>query len=563
VRQVSRHGPDESRRHLLTIVVEDYFHVVAFRKLIAASEWYRFESRVERNTRKALDLLDEFGVKATFFVLGWVADQIPELVREIAERGHEVATKGYAHRAIDQMTPGEFREDLRRSRQAIETACGLRVRGHRVARGHIGVEHLWALDVLAEEGFVYDSSFYPRMNSLAGQTWRRFPHVHRRNGCEIWELPLATWEVGGLLVPLAGGNYFRQLPLTFVDRAFRDWEHKTDAPFVMYLHVWELDSQLPEITAAGLLTRIRQYRNLDRMPALVRHCLSRAPFTSIAEHLGLEAAPPLPPVPHELRADEPSAPERTPATVQTARTPVTLVVPCYNEESVLFYLANTLERVSIELGTLYDFRYIFVDDGSTDETWKMLHDAFGDLPRARFVRHPRNKGVAAAILTGVREAQTEIVCSMDCDCTYDPHQLRELIPMLSEGVAMVTASPYHPSGRVHNVPSWRLFLSRSLSRLYSAILRQKLFTYTSCFRAYRRSAVRDLDVQETGFLGVAEMVCALDQQGKQVVECPAVLEVRMLGRSKMQLFRVITGHLRLLARVARLRAGRGGEGRQS
>lgn len=540
--------PPARRPHLLTIAVEDYFQVVAFRKLIRPSQWYRFERRVEMNTHKALDLLDEFGVEATFFVLGWIADEMPDLVREIVQRGHEVATKGYYHRSIAQMTPGEFREDLCRSREAIEDACGVRVHGHRVAHGHLGVQDLWALDVLAEEGFAYDSSFYPRMRSLAGQEWRRYPHVHRHKGRELWELPLSTWRVGRFLVPLAGGNYFRQLPLALVDRAFRDWERHTDAPFVMYFHVWELDAQLPEITAAGPLTRMRQYRNLDRMPSLVRHYLARAPFTSIADHLGLEATP----APAATRARrDPEHP--TVAPVGTTRTPVTLVVPCFNEESVLPYLANTLERVRTELGHRYDFRYVFVDDGSSDGTWKMLHETFAAMPHASFARHSENRGVAAAILTGLREAESEIVCSIDCDCTYDPQQLRELIPMLGEGVAMVTASPYHPSGRVHNVPAWRLFLSRTLSRLYAAVLHQRLYTYTSCFRAYRRSAMRDLEVREGGFLGVAEMVCALDRQGKQVVECPAVLEVRMLGRSKMKLFRVIAGHLRLLARMLYLR----------
>jgi hypothetical protein len=316
----------------------------------------------------------------------------------------------------------------------------------------------------------------------------------------------------------------------------------------MYFHVWEFDAQLPEITAAGRLTRIRQYRNLDRMPSLVRHFLARAPFTSIASHLALEPKP----VPEAPR----SVPHATPAASATdagPRTPVTLVVPCFNEEGVLFYLSNTLARVRADLGHLYAFRFVFVDDGSSDETWKMLHEIFADLRDARFVRHPRNQGVAAAILTGIREAETEIVCSIDCDCTYDPHQLRELIPMLGEEVAMVTASPYHPSGRVHNVPGWRLFLSRTLSRLYAAVLSQRLHTYTSCFRAYRRSALKDLEVRERGFLGVAEMICALDRKGQVVVECPAVLEVRMLGRSKMKLFGVIAGHLRLLARMARVR----------
>jgi polysaccharide deacetylase family protein (PEP-CTERM system associated) len=547
------------RSHILTVVVEDYYQTVAFRNLIHPSQWYRFERRVADNTRRALDLLAEFEIEGTFFVLGCVADEMPGIVRDIAERGHEIATKGYYHRSIEQMTPAAFREDLRRSREAIERACGLRVRGHRVARGRFGLHDLWALDILAEEGFAYDSSFYPRLRSIASQPWRRFPHLHRYDGRELWELPLSTWKVGGLLVPLAGGNYFRQLPLTLVERAFRDWERQSDAPFVMYFHVWELDPELPEITAAGPLTRLRQYRNLQRMPALVRHFLSQSSFSSVARHLGLEREP----IEAGSRPAEPMA-SRPSTRVAASRPAVTVVVPCFNEERVLPYLANTLQQVAEELERLYDLRFVFVDDASTDGTWKLLHETFGSSPHVRFFRHERNRGVAAAILTGIREADTEVVCSIDCDCTYDPHQLRELIPMLTQDVAMVTASPYHPSGRVLNVPGWRLFLSRTLSRLYGLVLHQKLHTYTSCFRAYRRSAVQDLEIREGGFLGVAEMVCALDSRGERVVECPAVLEVRMLGRSKMKLLSGIAGHLRLLARMGRARlAGRTPKNRET
>lgn len=545
-------APGPPGRGLLTIAVEDYFQVVAFRKVIQPSHWYRFERRVEANTNKALDLLDEFGVHATFFALGWVADEFPELIRSIAERGHEVATKGYYHRFIDEMTPSEFREDLVRSREAIERASGLRVHGHRIARGSFGLADLWALDVLAEEGFDYDSSFYPRLRSIAAEPWRRFPHVHRRAGRALHELPLSTWKVGPWLLPMAGGNYFRQLPPFLVNRAVRAWMQGCDPPFMMYFHVWELDAQLPAITAAGPVARLRQYRNLERMPSLVRYYLARYSFGPVAGYLGLEPEPAT-----SVPAPEPEA-QAAVVPRGTARQPVTVVVPCFNEQGVLLYLANTLRKVETALRPLYDLHFLFVDDGSSDDTWKALHEQFGSDARCGFIRHPENRGVAAAILTGIREADTELVCSIDCDCTYDPHQLRELIPMLEGSVDMVTASPYHPSGRVLNVPGWRLLLSRTLSMLYGLVLRQKLHTYTSCFRVYRRRSMLDLELHETGFLGVAEMVCELDRRGRHIVECPAVLEVRMLGRSKMKILRVIAGHLRLLTRVASSRWGRRG-----
>jgi glycosyltransferase involved in cell wall biosynthesis len=238
--------------------------------------------------------------------------------------------------------------------------------------------------------------------------------------------------------------------------------------------------------------------------------------------------------------------------VAAVPTAVTVVIPCYNEELILPYLANTLTSVENEL-TEYNFTFIFVDDHSTDGTWDALHRVFGDRPNSVFVRHAVNCGVAAGILTGIQRATTDVVCSMDCDCTYDPHELARMIPLLVPGVDLVTASPYHTQGLVRNVPRWRLGLSKSLSHLYRMVLHQKLATYTSCFRVYRRSAASAVRVEHKGFLGVAEMLGWLDLHGSKIVEFPTTLEVRMIGRSKMKVFRTILGHLALLARLAVLR----------
>ena len=533
------------RRHLLTVAVEDYFQVVAFSRLIDANNWYRFERRIERNTKRTLDLLDEFDVKATFFALGWVADEMPEVLREITARGHEVASKGYLHRTIHEMTPGEFRDDVIRSREAIERATGTRVVGYRIARGHIGPDDLWALDILAEEGFAYDSSFYPRLRSIADERWRRFPFRHQHAGSDITEFPLATWQWHGWSFPVAGGAYLRQLPHTMISHALEQWHRRYSVPMVMYFHVWELDPELPKITAASLITRLRQYRNLEQMPSRLRYYLSRYAFEPIREHMGI--------APQAAAVTTPSDRTDADAAVEAAaRVPITLVMPCFNEETVLPYLRNTLQRVSQDLSAKYEVRYLFVDDGSRDATWPLLQQIFGSLPGCRLIRHDVNRGVAAAILTGVGGADTEVVCSIDCDCTYDPRQLAEMIPKLEDDVAVVTASPYHPSGRVANVPGWRLLLSRTLSFMYRRAFRQKLYTYTSCFRVYRRSHVKDLHLRESGFLGVAETLILLDRDGKRIVEHPAVLEVRLLGHSKMKLMRTIAGHLRLLGRMAGL-----------
>jgi polysaccharide deacetylase family protein (PEP-CTERM system associated) len=544
-------GDLAASRHLLTVNVEDYFHVAPLKSVVQTEQWYRFERRVAANTRKALDLLAEHEVSATFFVLGSIAEEMPELVREIADRGHEVASKGYFHHSIRHFSREEFREDLLRSREALEDATGRAVQGFRIGHRYFGPDDLWALDVLIEEGFAYDSSVRPLFWRFAGKPWRRLPHRHRHDGREIWEFPLSSWTFCGWSVPISGGNYFRQLPHWMVRRAVASWVQRSDAPFLMYFHVWELDPDQPRIRAAPWAQRVRQYRNLERMEPILRCYLERFRFTGIADYLRL---------PRDHRAGRSSVVGRDePSAVHLAgsRPEVSIVVPCFNEELILPYLANTLKSVERALRKQYDLRFVFVDDGSIDKTWESLATIFGGRENCVLERHSSNRGVAAAILTGIRTAESDIVCSIDCDCTYDPHQLEVLIPLLTDGVDMVTASPYHAEGAARNVPGWRLFLSKTLSSMYRKVLHHRLATYTSCFRVYRRSTVEKLHIREGGFLGVAEMLGRLDLDGGTIVECPAVLEVRLLGRSKMKTVRTIFGHLRLLARLGASRVSGG------
>lgn len=238
-----------------------------------------------------------------------------------------------------------------------------------------------------------------------------------------------------------------------------------------------------------------------------------------------------------------------PVIASTRRPGVTIVVPCFNEEPALPYLRNRLRSAGDVLGKEYEVHLLLIDDGSTDSTWQTMLELFRDEPNCRLLQHPTNLGVAAAILTGIRGAETEIVCSIDCDCSYDPHELTRLVPMLTSGVDLVTGSPYHPLGKVLDVPRWRLALSKTASSLYRLVLRQKLYTYTSCFRVYRRSAILSLDLRENGFTGVAELIGKLDSQGSAIVECPTSLEARVQGASKMKIVRVLGGHLYLLGQL--------------
>ena len=493
----------EGRRDILTISVEDYFQVAPVQTVVTEAQWYRFESRVERNVRRTLSLLDEYGHTATFFVLGWIAEQLPEVVRAIAEAGHEVASQGHYHRKLGQMSRDEFVEDLERSREALVRASAAQLHGFRIAHGWFGPDDLWAMEVLARAGFAYDSSLRPFLRSHARASERRFAHRVETPAGQIWEIPLSTWSFLGFAVPIYGGNYQRQIPQWLHSLLVGDWHRRYDAAFVMHFHVWDLDPRQPRLSGTPFLQRVRQYRNLERMEARLRLLLERYSFESAADHLGLDRQLPRG---DALALDlQPATWEIVlPADAERSRKRISVVIPCFNEAEGLPYLANTLRSVEASLSPSYRVTFIFVDDGSVDATWKVLRERFSARSNFRLLRHSENRGIAAAIRTGTEAADTEIVCTIDADCTYDPHELDRLLAALEDGVDMVTASPYHPDGEVRNVPPWRLFLSRSLSRVYGWVLPQRLATYTACFRVFRRSAVVGLSPIHDGFLGVAE-----------------------------------------------------------
>ncbi|MGH9821390.1 MAG: glycosyltransferase [Pyrinomonadaceae bacterium] len=534
---------------MLTVLVEDYFHVGAFEKLIQQRNWSNFERRYERNTIKTLDLLDQFGTKATFFVLGWIAAQNPDLVKEIADRGHEIASRGYYHRSLLNLTPDEFREDLRRTNGRLQEASGREIIGFRSAEKLKFGRDDWIFEILVEEGFAYDASFVP---SRKGEEDHRFAHQIKAGDRSLWEFPYSTLDLGVGLLPISGGNYFRQIPYTLMRHAVAAWDRNFEEPFVFYFHIWELDPEQPRISAASRYNRVRHYRKLDKMEWIIKENLELYKFTDIAGFLGLRSQ-----LSAEVDMAEPGD-ERISVVDETQATekliPITVIIPCYNEQEALPYLANTLRSVEKSLSESgYVTEFIFVDDCSKDDTSETLRALFGSNGNVQILRHEANKGVAAGIMTGLQTARTEIVCSMDCDCTYDPHELVQMLSLLSDDADMVTASPYHKDGGVRNVPAWRLFLSRGASFLYRRVLRSKMDTYTSCFRVYRKRSMDGIELTEMGFLGIAEMLGRLDLRGGKIVEYPTVLDVRLFGISKMKTLRTIAGHLRLLAALGKSR----------
>ena len=546
---------------LITVSLEDYFQGAAFGSLIPRGQWYRFESRVAQGTDRTLDLLDECGVRATVFVLGVVAERFPELVRMVRDRGHEVASKGYQHRPIHELTPELLADDLARAREAIERATGDRVNGCRIS-GWLARRDAWALDVMAGHGYLYDSSMRPLLRSHAGTPATRRPHRHRTSaGVELWEIPVSSVSLLGCDLPVAGGDWMRQLPGALVRQGIARCERDAaDAPIVFDFHSWELDDEQPRIGAAPLVRRIRHYRNLSLMGPRLREHLAGRQGIGVGEWLG---------VPPEPAASTPSvAPvrpsvavsTRAPALVPVARSlprvAVSVVIPCYDEERALPYLAHTLRRLEASLGGAYDLRFLLVDDGSIDETRAVMRTLFGEWANVTVVRHDRNRGMTAAVRSGVLASTAEIVCTMDCDCTYDPLELARMIPRLRAGIDLVVASPYHPDGSARGVPLWRRALARTLARLYRAVLRQQLTCYTSSFRVFRRSRLLQLPIRRGGFIGMTEMLARLDLAGATIVEHPVTVEARLFGRSRLPIARGIAGHLGMLAELFWLRTRR-------
>ncbi len=267
----------------LTIDVEDYFMVSAFADIIRFDDWGTYESRVERNTYQILNVLDDHDVKATFFVLGWVAEQRSKLIKDIYAAGHEIASHGYNHRLIYQLTPSQFRDDIRKSKRILEDITGGPVLGYRAASYSIIKKSLWALDILIEEGFHYDSSIFPIRHDRYGMPEaQRFPHVIKRSTGDIMEFPPSTLAILGQNVPVAGGGYLRLLPLGFIKNGIQQI-NREGRPAVIYFHPWEIDPGQPRVKA-GLKSRFRHYVNLHKTLGRIKILLNQfsfAPFQKI------------------------------------------------------------------------------------------------------------------------------------------------------------------------------------------------------------------------------------------------------------------------------------------
>ncbi|RJG08095.1 DUF3473 domain-containing protein [Noviherbaspirillum cavernae] len=252
-------------RNAMTIDVEDYFQVSAFDSHIPRESWPSQPCRVERNIDRILALLDEGGIKATFFTLGWIAERYPAMVRRIVDSDHELASHGYAHRRASDQNEDEFMDDIGRSKALLEDIGGRQVLGYRAPSFSIGTRNLWALDALRQAGYRYSSSIYPVRHDHYGMPDApRFAfYPNGRDG--LLELPITTVRVMQRNLPAGGGGYFRFFPYQ-VSRWFLRHVNRHDRQSgIFYFHPWELDPGQPRQKNIGMKTRFRHYVNLDRM----------------------------------------------------------------------------------------------------------------------------------------------------------------------------------------------------------------------------------------------------------------------------------------------------------
>lgn len=268
-----------------TVDVEDYFQVQAFARDIRREDWDGYELRVERNTDQILELLAEFGVRGTFFVLGWVAERCPELVRRIAAAGHEIGTHSYWHRLVYQLSPEEFRADLRQSISVIQELTGQAVTLFRAPCWSITKETPWAWEILHDEGIALDSSIFPIQHDVYGLPGApRFPYKVVMPQGDIAEFPASTVRAFGMNLPVSGGGYFRLLPGFVTRRAFRAL-NRVNQPAVFYVHPWEIDPDQPRLAIGSWKSRFRHYTNLRSTHGKLRDLLASVPFTTLSETL--------------------------------------------------------------------------------------------------------------------------------------------------------------------------------------------------------------------------------------------------------------------------------------
>jgi polysaccharide deacetylase family protein (PEP-CTERM system associated) len=270
----------------MTVDVEDYFHVAALSKAIDRSSWGDMEYRADVSTRRLLDVFEQSDIRATFFILGWVAKRSPDLIREIHRRGHEVASHGMSHKLVFDQTPEEFARETYESKALLEDIIGAPVLGYRASTYSITRRSLWALDILSEAGFAYDSSIFPIRHDVYGIPDAKVvpSRIATPKGASIVEFPMSTAPMFGARLPVSGGGYFRLLPYWLTRAGLNKLNHTLERPFIFYLHPWEIDPEQPRVRTSWK-SRLRHYTNLDQCEARLRRLILEFRFGRVRDVL--------------------------------------------------------------------------------------------------------------------------------------------------------------------------------------------------------------------------------------------------------------------------------------
>ncbi|MFQ5787444.1 MAG: XrtA system polysaccharide deacetylase [Thermodesulfobacteriota bacterium] len=270
----------------LTIDVEDYYHATVFGHVVDKEEWHKYESRIAQNTERLLTILSQYNVKSTFFILGWIAEHYPELIKAIHREGHEIACHSYDHRLIYKHSRESFRADIRKARKILEEIVDRKILGYRAPTFSIVKDNLWALHILKEEGFEYDSSIFPIIHDRYGMPEaERFPSYIQTNGSvAIREFPMSTLRLFGWNVPVSGGGYLRLFPYSFVRWAIKRINSVEGKPAIIYMHPWEIDPGQSRINVNSF-SRLRHYANLDKMESKLKNLLRDFKFVTVKDCL--------------------------------------------------------------------------------------------------------------------------------------------------------------------------------------------------------------------------------------------------------------------------------------
>jgi|GEM_PF-51103 len=508
----------------LTFDLEEYFQVSAFSKYISRSSWQYYSGRAEASTYKILALLELRQIKATFFVLGWFAERHARLVREIDSLGHEVASHGYEHQLVYRQTPGEFRRDIRATKDILESAIGKPVLGYRAPSYSIVKQTLWALEILAEEGYQYDSSIFPIHHDRYGiPGFERKPHIIETPAGPLAEFPPTTTQFLGRAVPVCGGGYFRILPFAVTRWGLNKVESE-GTPAIFYLHPWEFDPEQPRVQA-GILSRFRHYTHLDLTQARFIRLLQLQRFGRVDEVLGglgllstTTAAPAAADAPVSLK---PSAPFGT-------FNSVSLVVPAFNEERSVVRLYDEASAALRSLGCEYEI--IFVDDGSTDGTYGRVLELRERDERVKIFKLRKNFGQTAAMACGFDYASGDVIVSMDGDLQNDPADIPALLREIDRGFDIVCG------WRVERKDRW---ISRRLPSLIANALVRKvtgvqIHDLGCSLKAYRAGVIRGLKL----YSDMHRFIPAVSQlAGARVTEIQVNHRPRLFGVSKYGLSR--------------------------